>query len=172
MGPHAHSFRWHARSYFPHEEIDLAGVVDNAERMKNRTILKRLGYTLEVTGLLPGYERLFARCRPSAGLPKLDALSPRTGKHHSRGRLLIDHRLDPERGCISRQTRTARQGTRTPLTLGHGGEGLRPGLGPLRPDADPQPGIQGQHGSGHGVLSPDMEAFGRRGLCHHTGEME
>ena len=67
-----------------------------AKRMGNRTILKRLGYILEVTGLLPQYESIFAGFEPSAGYPRLDPLSPRAGKHNSRWKLLINCGLDPE----------------------------------------------------------------------------
>ena len=82
--------------YFSHEEISLARVGDYAKRMGNRTVLKRLGHVLEVTGLLPRYERLFRGFQPSAGFPKLDTLSPKTGKHDGRWKLLINYRLDPE----------------------------------------------------------------------------
>jgi predicted transcriptional regulator of viral defense system len=82
--------------YFSHEEINLARVVQYAKRMDNRTIMKRLGCILDATGLLREYEKLFARYRPSAGFSKLDTLSPRTGKHNARWRLLINYRLDPE----------------------------------------------------------------------------
>jgi len=82
--------------YFSHEEIDLARVVDCAKRMGNRTILKRLGYILDVTGLLPRYEELFVGYSPSAGFTRLDTLSPRTGKHDSRWKLLINCRLNRE----------------------------------------------------------------------------
>jgi predicted transcriptional regulator of viral defense system len=82
--------------YFSHEEIDLPRVVRYAKRMNNRTIIKRLGYVLEVTGLLSQYRDLFATYKPSSGFSKLDALSPRAGKHNSRWGLLINYRLDPE----------------------------------------------------------------------------
>jgi len=42
--------------YFSHEEINVSRVVEYAHRMGNRTILKRLGYVLEVTGLLANYK--------------------------------------------------------------------------------------------------------------------
>lgn len=81
--------------YFYHEEVDLKRVVEYARRMGNNTILKRLGYVLEVTGLLPQYERVLDGFRPSAGFPKLDTLSPRTGRYNSRWGLLVNYRLDP-----------------------------------------------------------------------------
>jgi len=82
--------------YFSREEIDLARVLEYADRMGNRTIVKRLGHILEVTGLLPDYEGLFASRKPSAGYPLLDPLSPRKGRHDGRWRLLVNYRLDPE----------------------------------------------------------------------------
>jgi predicted transcriptional regulator of viral defense system len=82
--------------YFSHDEIKLARVVQYARRMDNSTIMKRLGHILDATGLFDKYERLFIGYRPSAGFSKLDALSPRFGKHNARWGLLINYRLDPE----------------------------------------------------------------------------
>jgi len=82
--------------YFWHEEIKLKRVVEYARRMGNRTIIKRLGHVLDATGLLADYGRLFKGFRPSAGYPRLDPLSPKSGKHDSRWRLLINYRLNPE----------------------------------------------------------------------------
>jgi len=81
--------------YFSHEEINLKRVVEYAQRMGNRTIIKRLGYMLEETGLLSNYEKLFEGYKPSTGFPRLDPLSPKTGKHNSKWNLLINYRLDP-----------------------------------------------------------------------------
>lgn len=82
--------------YFYHEEISLGRVVEYAKHMGNRTILKRLGYVLDVTGLLPHYEELFAGFETSAGFPRLDPLSAKVGKHNSRWNLLVNYQLDPE----------------------------------------------------------------------------
>lgn len=82
--------------FFNHEEFDMARVVDDARRMGNNTILKRLGYILQVTGLLERYAGLFEDFRPSAGFGKLDPLSPRSGRHDTRWGLLANFRLDPE----------------------------------------------------------------------------
>ena len=81
--------------YFSHEEINLKRVVEYAQRMGNRTIIKRLGYVLEETGLFSNYEKLFEGYKPSTGFPRLDPLSPKTGKHNSKWNLLINYRLDP-----------------------------------------------------------------------------
>jgi len=82
--------------YFSHEELDLARVVEYAEKMGNRTILKRLGHILEVTGMFPLCGELLADVKLSAGFPKLDPLSPKTGKHNTRWQLLVNYTLDPE----------------------------------------------------------------------------
>ena len=82
--------------YFSHGEISLEKVVQHAKRMGNSTILKRLGYIMEVTGLLPEHEKLLVGFKPSSGYPKLDTLSPGKGRHSSRWRLLINYRLNPE----------------------------------------------------------------------------
>jgi len=80
--------------YFSHEEINVSRVVEYAHRMGNRTILKRLGYVLEVTGLLPHYEKLFTGFKLSAGFPKLDPLSPKMGKHNGHWNLLVNYELE------------------------------------------------------------------------------
>jgi predicted transcriptional regulator of viral defense system len=82
--------------YFSHGEIDLGRVAGYAQRMGNRTILKRLGHVLEATGLLPQYEELFKGYSPSAGFSRLDPLSPKRGRHSGKWNLLINYRLDPE----------------------------------------------------------------------------
>ena len=82
--------------YFYHDEINLKRAVEYARRMRNSTILKRLGYMLDATGLLPQYEELFGGYRPSAGYPRLDPLSPESGMHDSRWKLLVNYKLDPE----------------------------------------------------------------------------
>ena len=82
--------------YFSHEEINLDHVVEYANRMNNQTILKRLGFILEVTGLQKEHEGLFKEFRLSSGFPKLDTLSPRMGRHNSRWGLFINFKLNPE----------------------------------------------------------------------------
>jgi predicted transcriptional regulator of viral defense system len=82
--------------YFSHEELDMLKLVRSAQRMGNRTILKRLGHILEASGLLGKYGGLLKGFRPSSGYPKLDTLSPARGKHDNRWRLLLNCRLDPE----------------------------------------------------------------------------
>jgi predicted transcriptional regulator of viral defense system len=79
--------------YFNHKEFELAKVYKIAERMGNLAILKRLGYILEVTGLLDAYQDLFRHFEPSKGYPALDPLSSKHGKHISRWGLLVNFEL-------------------------------------------------------------------------------
>jgi predicted transcriptional regulator of viral defense system len=86
-----------ARSiYFSHEELDFKKIGGYAERMGNVTILKRLGYILDKTGLLKKYEFVFKGFVPSKGYPALDKLSPKRGKHNSKWGLLINKEINPE----------------------------------------------------------------------------
>lgn len=83
--------------YFNHEEINLKKVYSIANSMGNITILKRLGYLLEITNLIKNYKDLFEQFSPSKGYPVLDPLSPRKGKHISRWGLLVNIELHPNR---------------------------------------------------------------------------
>jgi len=83
--------------YFNHTEFDIARVSEHARRMGNITILKRLGYILEVAGLLDDYKDVFRKFTPSKGYPALDPISPRKGRHNSRWGLLVNFELDPKR---------------------------------------------------------------------------
>ena len=82
--------------YFSHDEVKMEQVVSCAERMGNRSILKRLGFILERTGLLDRYAHLLPESAPAAGFTKLDPLSRRTGRHDTRWGLLVNYDLDPE----------------------------------------------------------------------------
>lgn len=82
--------------YLNHEEIDIKKVYAFGEKMGNMTILKRLGYILEATGLLDKYGELFGRFTPSKGYPSLDPVSPRKGRHNSRWGVLVNFELKPE----------------------------------------------------------------------------
>ncbi len=81
--------------YFYNEEIDLARLVEYSERMGNRTILKRLGYILDTTGLLIKHKDLLSGFEPSKGYSKLDTLAPSKGRHNERWGLLVNYELDP-----------------------------------------------------------------------------
>ena len=83
--------------YFNHKDFDLAKVYEFAKRMENLTILKRLGYILEIANLLDTYKDVFAHFTPTKGYPALDPISPRKGRHNSRWGLLVNFELDPRR---------------------------------------------------------------------------
>lgn len=83
--------------YFNHEEINLKEVHRLAKRMGNMTILKRLGYILEASGLLESYKNSFSSFSPSKGYPALDPVSPREGKHNSKWGLLVNFEINPDR---------------------------------------------------------------------------
>jgi predicted transcriptional regulator of viral defense system len=83
--------------YFNHEEIDLKEVYGLAERMANMTILKRLGYILEASGLWESYKHLFSSFSLSKGYPALDPVSPRKGKYNSKWGLLVNFEIEPNR---------------------------------------------------------------------------
>lgn len=86
-----------ARSvYFSKEEIDLKKVKQCALKMGNLTILKRLGYILEVSDLLEQYEDIFKGVRLSKGYSLLDPLSPRSGSYDDRWGLLVNVEIKPE----------------------------------------------------------------------------
>ncbi len=71
-------------------ELDLTKLTDYALQMKNRAIVKRLGYLLQRLEL--GNERLFTDLEKdlSAGYAVLDPLSPRKGRHEAKWRVLIN----------------------------------------------------------------------------------
>lgn len=71
-------------------ELDLNKLVVYALQMKNRAIIKRLGYLLERLKL--GNERLFTDLKKdlSAGYAVLDPLSPRKGRHEAKWRVLVN----------------------------------------------------------------------------------
>lgn len=87
-----------ARSiFFSREEINLEKVKDYALEMGNRTILKRLGYILEVSDLLEQYKDIFKEVKLSKGYSRLDPLSPRSGTYNDRWGLLINKEIKPAR---------------------------------------------------------------------------
>jgi predicted transcriptional regulator of viral defense system len=82
--------------YFSHEELAFKKIKDYADRMKNLTILKRLGFILEKSGLLDKYKFVFADFQPSQGYPALDKLSPKKGAYNSKWGLLINRGTNSE----------------------------------------------------------------------------
>lgn len=86
-----------ARSiYFSHRELDFETIREHALKMDNLTIMKRLGYILEKTGLLENYMKIFEDFKPSKGYPALDPISLRKGRHNKKWGLLINWELKPE----------------------------------------------------------------------------
>lgn len=83
--------------YFNHKELDMGKIHEFAMMMGNMTILKRLGYILEASGLLENYKDSFIRFGPSKGYPALDPLSPKKGKFNSKWGLLVNFEINPNR---------------------------------------------------------------------------
>jgi len=86
-----------ARSiYFSRKEIDLRKVKSYALKMGNLTILKRLGYILEMSDLLMEYEDIFKGVILSKGYSLLDTLSPKSGSYNNKWGLLVNMQIKPE----------------------------------------------------------------------------
>lgn len=83
--------------FFSKDEINFKKVKAYAVRMGNLTILKRLGYLLDASGLLKQYESVFKSLKLSKGYSLLDPLSPRTGSYNDKWGLLINVEIKPER---------------------------------------------------------------------------
>ena len=87
-----------ARSiFFSHKEFSISRIKDYAFQMKNLTILKRLGYILEKTGLMDEYADHFHDFKPSKGYSKLDTISRTKGKYNEKWQLLINAEIDQDR---------------------------------------------------------------------------
>lgn len=72
------------------DKIDLEKLTLYAERMRNRTIFKKLGYLAEVLELPVGNFLEQWHKMISSGYVLLDPLSPKAGKHNSKWNLLIN----------------------------------------------------------------------------------
>lgn len=82
--------------FFEHKELDIAKIIMNAGKMGNKTIIKRLGYLLEVFGYHE-YDYLFDSVKLSKGYPKLDPKLPENGSYNSRWGLLLNTEINPKR---------------------------------------------------------------------------
>jgi len=82
--------------YFNHEELDFSRIREYALKMKNITILKRLGYILERTGLLEKYSRVFEGIKLTKGYPCLDKIAGKKGKYNEKWKLIINAEIRPE----------------------------------------------------------------------------
>jgi predicted transcriptional regulator of viral defense system len=87
-----------ARSiFFSKDEIDFRKVKSYALKMGNVTILKRLGYILEASGLLDQYADIFRSVKLSKGYSLLDPLSPKSGSYNGKWGLLVNMEIKPDR---------------------------------------------------------------------------
>lgn len=82
--------------FFEHRELDMKKVIENADEMGNKTIIKRLGYLLDLFEYHE-YEHLFKDVKLSKGYPKLDPKLPEKGTFNDRWRLLINVDISPGR---------------------------------------------------------------------------
>ena len=81
--------------YFERESLDFKKIVDMAEKMGNRTIIKRLGYLLEKLKLHE-YADLLTELKISRGYSCLDPKLPRSGKICEKWKLRVNVKIDPE----------------------------------------------------------------------------
>jgi predicted transcriptional regulator of viral defense system len=81
--------------YFERNNLDLKTVVSMAERMRNRTIIKRLGYILDVFRLTE-YIEILKRIGLSEGYSKLDPKLPDKGKINEKWAIRINADINPE----------------------------------------------------------------------------
>jgi predicted transcriptional regulator of viral defense system len=84
------------KTYLSHERRNDSELIDYAHRYGNKTVFKRLGYLLEVTGL--DNTELITECRKaiSPGISLLDPDAPEKGKFVRRWNLRLNVALDGE----------------------------------------------------------------------------
>lgn len=82
--------------FFEHKALDMKKIITNAKKMGNKTIIKRLGYLLELFDYHK-YKYLFDNIELSKGYPKLDPKLPKKGNFNDRWKLLLNTEIDPER---------------------------------------------------------------------------
>jgi predicted transcriptional regulator of viral defense system len=80
--------------YFEHERLDFESIVEMARKMKNKTILKRLGYILEAFSF-EQYLHLFSVEDVSKGYSKLDPKLPKKSKTNEKWKLHVNSQIDP-----------------------------------------------------------------------------
>ncbi len=85
--------------FFEHKELDMKKVVIFATRLGNKTIIKRLGYLLDLFNFHE-YEYLFEKVEHSKGYPKLDPNLPKKGKFNKKWRLLLNADINPKRWMV------------------------------------------------------------------------
>ena len=82
--------------FFEHGGLDMRMIVGYAERMGNGTVIKRLGYLLDLFNYRE-YDGLFEGVGLSKGYPKLDPKLPGRGAFNGRWSLLVNADVSPER---------------------------------------------------------------------------
>lgn len=82
--------------YFNHKELDFNKIKYFSLKMKNITILKRLGFILEKSKLLEEYKNIFETIKLTKGYSKLDITSKEKGKYNEKWKLLINVEINPE----------------------------------------------------------------------------
>ncbi len=81
--------------FFEHKELDMKKIIENADDIGNKTIIKRLGYLLDLFKYHE-YEHLFKDEKLSKGYPKLDPKLPKKGTYNDRWKLLVNVDISPE----------------------------------------------------------------------------
>ncbi|MFP3952396.1 MAG: type IV toxin-antitoxin system AbiEi family antitoxin [Candidatus Bathyarchaeia archaeon] len=82
--------------FFEHGELDIERILGYAEKIGNRTVIKRLGYVLEKLGI-EEYDELFRGIQLSKGYPKLDPTQPEEGAYNTEWGLQINTDINPRR---------------------------------------------------------------------------
>jgi len=81
--------------YFEHTNLDIEKIILMAEKMGNKTIIKRLGYLLEVFEA-SDYQHLLGGIKLSKGYSDLDPKLPKKGRINDKWKLRINTRVTPE----------------------------------------------------------------------------
>jgi predicted transcriptional regulator of viral defense system len=83
--------------FFNHEELDFAKVRAYALKMANIAIFKRLGFILDMAGLLDKYSGVLEGIKLTKGYPVLDKLGPQKGRYSEKWKLFINADLNSKR---------------------------------------------------------------------------
>lgn len=82
--------------YFNYKELNFRIIKDYALKMRNMTILKRLGYILEKTDIYEEYKDVFKDIQLSKGYSKFDTISRKKGRYNERWMLNINVDINPK----------------------------------------------------------------------------